>query len=67
LPRAWLISSIVVLSPSLRENRRAGTLPDHAALGRFAEPRLLRAAEMLTAPDEIEYARAEVTRAHLQR
>jgi hypothetical protein len=66
-----LVGRIEVLSPEeerglvalLRQHRITRQPLDLPSLGRFAEPRLLRALEML-APDEIDHARNELTAAH---
>jgi hypothetical protein len=70
-----LVGRIEILTPDeerglvalLRDRQTTGVPFELAPLGRFAEPRLRRAAEMLTRPEEIAYAQAQVQWAHGQR
>jgi hypothetical protein len=69
-----LVGRIEVLTPqeeralavSVAAHQKAQTALDFAALGRFAEPRLLRAIEMLKSPEELAYARGYLDAAHMQ-
>jgi hypothetical protein len=71
-----LVGRIEVLTPAderyvldlLRVRQSTGsTSVELGSLGRFAEPRLLRALEMLEVPDEISYARAQADSVHATR
>jgi hypothetical protein len=70
-----LVGRIEVLTPreegALVARVKSGVMGqiglDLATLGRFAEPRLLRSVEQLTAPDEVSYARGYAGAAHQAR
>jgi hypothetical protein len=67
-----LVGRIEVLTPAeeldlittLHARRVAGSVFDLTSLGRFAEPRLLRAVEMMRDPDDAAYARQLALEAH---
>jgi hypothetical protein len=70
-----LVGRIEVLTPReeqalvarVKSGVRSQAALDVSSLGRFAEPRLLRAIEQLTARDEVEYARGYQLTAHQDR